>query len=179
MRKFNRNNLFYVMIMLLSVLIITMSFSWFTRPNGSANAHSLQLNGVTATIKSESSTATTYKSSFSNGLLVADTTAVKTTDSIVIPAGGSQYFTTTLTNTSSANTNLSLNGLTLTGATGAKVNMLYPVKNTATYVSNMIIVEHLTVAAGESINVDWYIYNPTTSNMTVKFTSLPQIDFYE
>lgn len=179
MRKFNKNNLFCVMIMLLSVLIITMSFSWFTRPNGSANAHSLQLNGVTATIKSESSTATTYKSSFSNGLLVADTTAVKTTDSIVIPAGGSQYFTTTVNNTSSANTNLSLNGLTLTGATDAQINMLYPVKNTSNYSNNMLIVEHLTVESGESLNVDWYIYNPTSSDMNIAFTSLPQIDFYE
>lgn len=179
MRKFNRHNLFCVMIMLLSVLIITISFSWFTRPNGSANAHSLQLNGVTATIKSESSTATTYKSSFSNGLLVTDTTAVNTTDSIVIPAGGSQYFTTTVTNTSSANTNLSLNGLTLTGATGAQINMLYPVKNTSIYSNNMIVAEHLTVKADETVNVDWYIYNPTTADITVKFTSLPQIDYYE
>ena len=62
MRKYNRHSFLCLMIMLLFVLIITISFSWFTRTNGSANAHLLELSNVTAVIKSEESTAVTYKS---------------------------------------------------------------------------------------------------------------------
>ncbi len=180
MRKFNRHSFLCLMIMLLSVLIITMSFSWFTRPNGSANAHSLALNDVTAVIKSENSTATTYKSSLQDGLLIVDETlAVTTANTFTIKAGETQYFTTRVTNGTTSNTNLSLNNLSLSGATGSMINMLSPVKTTSTYASGMIVAEHITVKAGETVNVEWYIYNPTAKDMTVKFTSLPQIDYYE
>ena len=180
MRKFNRHSLLCLMIMLLSVLIITISFSWFTRTNGSANAHSLELSNVTAVIKSEESTAVTYKSTLIDGLLKVDeTAAVTSANTFTVNAGEVQYFTTKVTNNDTTNTNLSLNNLSLSGATGAKINMLLPVKNTANYSSGMVIAEHITVNAGETVNVEWYIYNPTTSAMTIKFNSMPQIDYYE
>lgn len=180
MRKFNRLSFLCLMIMLLSVLIITISFSWFTRPNGSANAHSLALRDVTAVIKSEDSTAITYKSTLIDGLLEVDESlAVTTANTFTVNAGEVQYFTTKVTNNDTANTNLSLNNLSLSGATGANINMLSPVKTTSIYADNMVLAEHITVNAGETVNVEWYIYNPTTSDMTVNFTSLPQIDYYE
>ena len=180
MRKFNKNNLFCVMIMLLSVLIITMSFSWFTRPNEEIYANSLGLKGVMAVIRSEESSVNTYKSALIDGLLKVDESlAVTTANTFTVNAGEVQYFTTKVTNNDTANTNLSLNNLSLSGATGAKINMLLPVKNTANYSSGMVIAEHITVNAGETVNVEWYIYNPTTSAMTIKFNSMPQIDYYE
>ena len=180
MRKFNRQSFLCLMIMLLSVLIITISFSWFTRPNGSVNAHSLALRDVTAVIKSEYSTAVTYKSTLNDGLLMVDeSSSVTSDDTFTLKSGEVQYFTTKVTNNNATKTNISLNKLTLNGATGAKINMLSPVKNTAGYTSNMVLVEHIVVEAGETVNVEWYIYNPTSSDMTIKFTTMPEIDYFE
>lgn len=180
MRKFNRHSFLCLMIMLLSVLIITISFSWFTRTNGSANAHSLELSNVTAVIKSEEGvSAFTYKSVLDKGMLNIGEIVVAASD-IVIAPGEVQYFTTVVINSSSAKNNISLNDLTITGnVTGANINMLSPIKTTSIYAENMVLAEHLTVDAGATLNVEWYIYNPTDETMTFNFESLPKVDYYE
>ena len=186
MRKFNRHSFLCLMIMLLSVLIITISFSWITRPKDSVSAHSLSLNNtgaddkLTVTIKSEEGvSAFTYKSVLDKGMLNIGEIVVAASD-IVIAPGEVQYFTTVVINSSSAKNNISLNDLTITGnVTGANISMLSPIKTTSIYAENMVLAAHLTVDAGATLNVEWYIYNPTDETMTFNFKSLPKVDYYE
>lgn len=186
MRKFNRHSFLCLMIMLLSVLIITISFSWFTRPIEGVHAHSLTLNNTgtdskfTVTIKSEDGvSAFTYKSVLKNGMLNIGEIVTSASDIIIAP-GEVQYFTTAIINSSNTNNNISLNNITLNGnISGAKVNMLSPMKTTSTYTDDMILAEHLTIKANQTLNVEWYIYNPTEETMSFKIESLPKIDYYE
>ncbi len=177
MKKFNKLGLLCVIIMLITVLAITASFSWFTRPYGEKNAHSLFLEGVTAVVKSQDCTVVTYASSMQNGVLVTEDTSVDTANTFTIPASGVQYFTTTVTNNSASDTNISLMNLSLNNAENTTINLLSPIKTTLQYQNNMTFANHLKVEANKTLNVEWYIYNSGSSDITVSFRDLPQISY--
>lgn len=181
MKKLNKLGMLSVVIMLISVLAITASFSWFTRPNGTKEADSLSLSGVTAVVKSQDCNVKTFASKMENGLLnPSDTEVSIQTDSFSIPAGGVQYFTTVVTNNSGSKTNISLTNLTLNGASSStNINILSPIKTTMKYQSGMTFAEHLTVDANNTLTVEWYVHNAGGSAITVSFGKLPEVSYYK
>lgn len=161
---------------ILLIFLICSSFSWFTRPYGTVNANSFKLSDTTAVAK-ESTGCTVIENvscSFVDGLLTED--AVRNT---TIEAGKVGYFRTKIKNTSSLKNNINLSGLRLSGsgASGATVSCLSPLKTTASYSSGMIVAKHVTIDANSTLYVDWYVKN--TSSSSIKVIILPiKISYY-
>ena len=170
MKKLNKLGLICVVVMLISVLAITASFSWLTRPNGEVNANSMKLSNASAVVKSENCSVTTYACTLDNGKIIQGD-EVTTTGSYSISAGGSQYFRSQVTNNDSVSNNLS-------GADSTQIINLSPLKTTSAYSNGMYISKHLTVDANSTLNVEWYIYNSGSSDITVTFANLPEISYY-
>ncbi|MGN0453422.1 MAG: hypothetical protein ACI4GZ_06475 [Ruminococcus sp.] len=181
MKKLSKISIPCIAMLLLFVVMISGSFSWLNRP-GSADSTQykyLAFSG-TASIKADDLSASTYLCSLESGVLQKNTeTAVAQNQEITIAAGKAQYLKTTVVNTTSTNQSITLTGLTLTGAT-SDINIcnLYPLKTFSTYSSGMCITEHLTVPAENSLDVEWYIYNNGSSELTVTFTALPAVSYF-
>lgn len=175
--KRNHKTLFVLLCaFFLFVIAVTVSFSWFTRPNGTGNFRSMQLE-ATAIIKSENCTIETFSAEMKNGKLVSPQT-LTTADSFIIPAGKVQYFKSVVTNPSDSDMSVSITDLQLSGAEGTYINNLSPLKTTEAYADHIAVAEHITVEAGASKTIEWYIYNQNTADITVQFRTLPQISYY-
>lgn len=177
MKKLNKLGLICVVVMLISVLAITASFSWLTRPNGEVKANSMKLSSASAVVKSEKCSVITYACTLDNGKIIQGD-EVTTTGSYSISAGGSQYFRSQVTNNDSVPNNISLANLNLSGAVSTQIINLSPLKTTSAYSNGMYITKHLTVDANSTLNVEWYIYNSGSSDITVTFANLPEISYY-
>lgn len=177
MKRNSKTTFFLLGIFLLLIIAVTISFSWFTRPNGTGNFRSIQLE-ATAVIKSENCTLETFSANMESGTLVNDR-ALTTADTFTIAAGKVQYFKSVVTNLSSSDMNVSITDLLLSGANGAYINNLSPLKTTEVYSDHISVAEHITVEASASKTIEWYIYNQNNTDITVQFRSLPQVSYYD
>lgn len=179
MKMTAHKNKYILFIIAALVLIIALmaSFSWFTRPAAKTDTYTgAQFTG-TAVIKGESCTATTYKAQLDSGNL-NNLTALSTNNTITIAAGDTQYFRTTVTNSQTSATVISLTGLTLNGASGLKVYNMAPLKEYYNYADSMTFSKNIAVPASGNVNVDWYIYNDSGADKTLTVGALPQISYY-
>lgn len=179
MKKLNKINLLLIGVILLSLAMITSSFAWLSRPNDTAQeGKDLNLN-TSAVIKSSGCTAATYSATMNDGSLSKSDTAVTATYSFTVPAEGTAYFVTEISNSVNAKNNISLTGLALSGDTAnVSVHVLSPTKNYAAYSANMSIIEHAVVEAGGTLTVEWYVYNSSGSDLSLSLTSLPSVSHY-
>lgn len=176
MKKFNKFAIICLIVILASVIALTASFSWLDRPDGTIEGGSMRLT-ASAVVKSENCSVTTYACTLDNGKIIQGD-EVTTTGSYSISAGGSQYFRSQVTNNDSVPNNISLANLNLSGAGSTQIINLSPLKTTSAYSSGMYISKHLTVDANNTLNVEWYIYNSGSSDITVTFANLPEISYY-
>lgn len=178
MKKINKSIIVILALSLAFIITVTLSFSWFSRPNGtdSTKYRGLQYTG-SAIIKSEQDILiTTYKCSLQSGNL-DNIVAVNTGDSFTIKAGESQYFRSVLSNTSTSENSVSLTGLSVTGTTDLQVCNFYPLKDYENYSDGITFAKHITVEASGNTNVDWFLYNKSGSDVTITIASLPQVSY--
>lgn len=179
MKKLNKIAIICLAIILISAVAMTASFSWLNRPgSASYDGGSMEATGVSAVVKSQDCTALTYSAQLSNGKYLPQSTALKNTDSFTLAAGANQYFRTVITNSGAAKNNVSLTGLKITGTTSLTINNLTPLNTTAAYSDNMTLASHVTVGANGTLNVDWYIHNTSTTDVTFTVSGLPALSYY-
>lgn len=178
MKKLNKLGIIAIFVIILSALATTATFSWLARPGATpVEGNSMRLT-TSAVVKSDALSAETYLANLENGKLTTVGSALSNGASISVPSKGVQYFRTVVQNSSEGKNNFYLGGLELSSGTDLTVNCLSPLKTTASYSSGMAITEHLTVSAGGTLNVEWYIYNGGNSAATLNITTLPSVLSY-
>lgn len=180
MNKLNKLGIIAVCVIVLSALTTTATFSWLVRPGTESVTGKTMVFDATAVVKTDGVTATTYLAKIENGeLIVGD--KLTTTGEITVDAGKVQYFRTVVSNEANKDNdnNILLGGLLLSNGANITVSCLSPLKTTADYSEGMAITQHLTVGAGDTLNVDWYIYNKSSTSAS-KFTiqKAPEVLYY-
>lgn len=178
MKKLNKLGIIAICVIILSALTTTATFSWLARPGDAPVEGGSMHVSASAVVKSNTPTATTYLATLENGVLKKGA-KVKTSTQFTIDAGKTQYFRTVVDNTGGALNNILLGGLQLSNGSNLTVNCLSPLKTTAEYAYGMAITQHLTINKNGTLDVDWYIYNKsTTAAATFTISTLPSVQSY-
>lgn len=181
MKKLNKATVILIASMLVLALTLVATFSWFPRAasyDENTTYGVLNLN-KSAMIKYTGLTVQTFPSSMVDGKLTQTEAEITgNANAYTIPAKGTAYFRTSITGAKAGTTNVSLTGLTLSGASNISVCMLSPMKTTMAYTNGMVMAEHIEVPQS-GCTVEWYLYNGGDTEAQVTITQLPKISYYE
>lgn len=186
MRKLNKATLLIILSLLVLALTLMATFSWLPRAADYETSQSygnLRLN-TTARLKYDDLTVQTTKTVMAEGKLDEGAQQILSNGSVVtVPANGTVYFRTVITNKQSGTINVSLDGLKL-ATTGSNISvcMLSPMKTSdkytaAQYSAGVTLAEHIEATQSTPTVVEWYLYNSTASDVDVTLTQLPQISY--
>lgn len=173
MKKLNKATMLLLSSLLLLVITLMATFSWFPRVTSGDDTYGKLGLSTTAVIKSDTATVTTYECEMVNGNL-EQKTALSNGSTVTIPANGTVHFRSIISDTAAQNST-SLTGLKLSGGSGITVCVLSPLKTSEAYSEGMTLIEHIqTKGANSGGVVEWYLYN-SGGETTVTLTQLPQI----
>ncbi|MGN0441485.1 MAG: hypothetical protein ACI4FO_02140 [Acutalibacteraceae bacterium] len=181
MKKLNKATVILIASMLVLALTLVATFSWFPRAasyDENTVYYKLNLN-QTARIKYNGMSVNTSVADMVDGKLTTTGDKVQTGTNYKVPAHGTLYFRTAISGAKEGTTNVSLTGLTLTGAENLLVCLLSPMKSSSSYADDMVLAEHIAVTQASGCEVEWYLYNSTEKEVTVQFTQLPSISYYD
>lgn len=180
MKKINKATVILLSSMLLLVLTLAATFSWFPRAAEADSTYGKMTLNNTAVIKSGSLTAKTYSCEMIDGVLDdVNKQELSEGSALTVPTNGVIYLKTIITGQNSGTNSITLTGLTLGGTTtNISVCNLSPLKTIEKYSDGMVLAEHIDViAANNSTTVEWYLYNSGSSDASITISKLPQISY--
>lgn len=185
MKKLNKATLLIISSLLVLALTLAATFSWFPRVSGYDSTQYGYLNlNTTAQIKYSGLTVTTSKTTMVDGELSQEgQVSLEDGAKVTVPAKGTVYFRTVITNKQAGTINVSLTRLKLTNAdNNISVSLLSPMKTSHTYsadeyAAGVTLAEHIEVVQATPTVVEWYLYNRGDTGVDVKINQLPQISY--